>query len=195
MVKLMIEGHGSRGRRRSLYTAPILVLLACAAGADDSAQPAGAFHDNAVPGSATVPGPQSGAGAGAAKVPPPSRYAPARFAGRAGVFYETVWGIDSISVRLVESGELVRFTYRVLDPAKAKLLNDKRAEATLEDPKAGVSLVVPVMEKVGQLRQTSDQQAGRSYWMTFSNKGRYVARGDRVDVVIGAFRANNLVVD
>ena len=91
--------------------------------------------------------------------------------------------------------ELVRFSYRVLDPEKAKVLNDKQAEATLDDPKAGVSLVVPKMEKVGQLRQTSAPEAGRSYWMTFSNKGRHVARGDRVDVVIGSFRASNLVVD
>ena len=52
-----------------------------------------------------------------------------------------------------------------------------------------------VLEKVGQLRQTATQEAGRSYWMTFSNKGRRVKRGDRVDVLIGPFRANNLVVD
>jgi hypothetical protein len=31
--------------------------------------------------------------------------------------------------------------------------------------------------------------------MAFSNKGRVVKRGDRVDVVIGAFRAENLIVD
>jgi hypothetical protein len=31
--------------------------------------------------------------------------------------------------------------------------------------------------------------------MAFSNKGRHVAHGDRVDVVIGTFRASNLVVD
>jgi hypothetical protein len=98
-------------------------------------------------------------------------------------------------VRLVESGELVRFSFRVLDPAKARVLNDKQTEARLEDPRAGVSLSVPVMEKVGQLRQTTVPEAGRAYWMTFSNKGRVVTRGDHVDVVIGQFRANNLVVD
>jgi hypothetical protein len=75
------------------------------------------------------------------------------------------------------------------------MLNDKQSEAKLDDPKAGVSLVVPTMEKVGPLRQTQAPEAGRSYWMTFSNKGRNVKRGDRVDVLIGAFRANNLVVD
>lgn len=124
-----------------------------------------------------------------------SPYSPDRFAGRAGLNYRLIWGIDSITVRLVESGELVRFTYRVLDPSKAQVLNNKETAATLDDPKAGVSLLVPTMEKVGQLRQTSAPEAGRSYWVTFSNKGRRVKRNDRVDVVIGQFRANNLVVD
>jgi hypothetical protein len=125
----------------------------------------------------------------------PSRYTPDRFAGRAGLSYRSNWGIDSIFVRLVESGELIRFTYRVLDPAKAQVLNDKQAQATMDDPKAGVSLLVPTMEKVGALRQTATPEAGRSYWVTFSNKGRRVKKGDRVDVVIGQFKASNLVVD
>jgi hypothetical protein len=127
--------------------------------------------------------------------PHPSRYHPDRFAGRAGKYYELFWGIDSIKVKLVESGELVRFSYRVLDPDKAKALNDKASAPALNDPQAHVSLVVPTMEKVGPLRQSTAPEAGRSYWMTFSNKGRPVARGHRVDVVIGPFKAENLVVD
>ena len=139
--------------------------------------------------------PLPSAASGAKSNPGRSPYAPDRFAGRAGLSYRLNWGIDSLSVRMVESGELVRFTYRVLDPSRSQVLNDKQAEAKMDDPKAGVSLVVPTMEKVGQLRQTSTPEAGRSYWMTFSNKGRRVKRGDRVDVLIGPFRANNLVVD
>jgi len=65
----------------------------------------------------------------------------------------------------------------------------------LIDPKAGVQLVVPSMEKIGQLRQSSTPEVGKSYWMAFSNKGRLVKRGDRVNVVIGKFRADGLVVD
>jgi hypothetical protein len=125
----------------------------------------------------------------------PSHYLPNRFAGRAGIYYKTVWGVDMLSVKWTESGELVRFTYRVLDPEKARLLNDKTVAPSLEDPQASVSLVVPVMEKVGQLRQSAPPEAGKSYWMTFSNVGRRVKRGDRVNVVIGTFRAENLVVD
>jgi hypothetical protein len=126
---------------------------------------------------------------------PPSHYLPSRFAGRAGAYYKVVWGIDSLSVKWTESGEVIRFAWRVLDPELAKVLNDKTIEPSLIDPKAGVSLVVPQLEKIGQLRQSQKPEAGRSYWMAFSNKGRPVKRGDRVEVVIGPFRAENLVVD
>jgi len=125
----------------------------------------------------------------------PSRYRPDRFAGKAGRFYRLVWGIDSPSVKLAESDELVRFTWRVLDPEKAQVLNNKALAPTLIDPQAGVSLTVPAMEKIGQLRQSAAAEAGRSYWMVFSNKGRLVKRGDRVQVVIGEFRADGLAVD
>jgi hypothetical protein len=125
----------------------------------------------------------------------PVRYRPERFAGRAGRYYPLVWGVDSLSVKLVESGEVVRFTYRVLDPDKARALNDKKNEPSLVAPRAGVRLVVPNMEKIGQLRQSAAPEAGKAYWMAFSNKGRPVKKGDRVDVVIGFFRAQGLVVD
>ena len=124
-----------------------------------------------------------------------SRYQPDRFAGRAGKYYELVWGVDSLGLRAVESGEVIRFSYRVLDPNKAKILNDKKSEPSLIDPKAKVKLVVPSLEQVGQLRQSSTPEAGKSYWMAFSNKGRLVKRGDHVTVVIGKFRAEGLVVD
>jgi hypothetical protein len=120
---------------------------------------------------------------------------PNRFSRRAQMYYEGVWGVDSLTVRWAESGEIVRFSWRVLDAGKAKALNDKKSEPMLTDAQAGVSLVVPSMEKVGQLRQSSTPEAGKSYWMAFSNKGRRVKRGDRVSVVIGQFRADGLVVD
>jgi hypothetical protein len=125
----------------------------------------------------------------------PSRYLPNRFAGKAGRYYKLVWGIDAPSVKWAESGEMIRFSWRVVDPERAGVLNDKKIEPSLIDPKAGVSLVVPVMDKIGQLRQSAPPEVGKSYWMAFSNKGRLVKRGDRVDVVIGPFRAENLVVD
>ena len=124
---------------------------------------------------------------------------PARFhrtaqAESARRFYAAIWGVDSLSVKSAESGEMIRFTYRVLDPEKAKVLNEKQNEPFLIDPKAGVKLVVPEMDKVGKLRQSSTPIAGKVYWMAFSNKGEYVKPGDRVNVVIGQFRVEGLVV-
>ena len=138
---------------------------------------------------AVPPGGSSAAGS-------PVRYLPYKFSRRALMFYEGAWGVDSLSVKWAESGEMIRFSWRVLDPEKAKPLNDKKTAPSLEDPQAGVSLVVPQLEKVGQLRQaTQNIEAGKSYWMAFSNKGRRVKKGDRVNVVIGQFRANGLVVE
>lgn len=123
------------------------------------------------------------------------RYQPERFAGRAGTYYRMMWGVDGLLVKWTESGEVIRFSYHVLDPEKAKTLNEKQFEPSLIDPQAGVSLVVPTMDKIGKLRQSSTPEAGKSYWMAFSNKGRLVKRGHRVSVVIGKFRADGLVVD
>ena len=124
-----------------------------------------------------------------------SRYRPERFAGRAGSYYRLVWGVDTLGVKWGESGEVIRFSYRVLDADKARILNDKKNEPSLIDPQAGVKLVVPSLENVGQLRQSAPPEGGKSYWMVFSNKGRLVKRGDHVSVVIGAFHADGLVVD
>jgi hypothetical protein len=124
-----------------------------------------------------------------------SRYRSNRLPRRATMYYAGYWGVDSLNVKWAESGEIIRFTYHVLDADKAKPLNDKKAEPLLIDPQAGVKLVVPVMEKVGQLRQSSTPEAGKSYWMAFSNSGRRVKRGDHVNVVIGQFHANGLVVE
>jgi hypothetical protein len=123
-----------------------------------------------------------------------THYAPNPLSPRANLHYDLMWGVDSFTVKSVEAGEMIRFTYRVVDPGKAAVLNDKKNEPSLIDPKAGVKLVVPEMDKVGKLRQSSTPIAGKTYWMAFSNKGRHVKPGDRVDVVIGQFRAGGLVV-
>jgi len=45
---------------------------------------------------------------------------------RAEMYYEGLWGVSELRAKVAESGELIRFNYRVLDPAKAAALNDKR---------------------------------------------------------------------
>jgi hypothetical protein len=114
---------------------------------------------------------------------------------RKAAYFGLVWGVDSFYVKAVESGELIRFGSRVLDADEARKLNNKDVEAFLISPAAHVRLVVPSLEKVGQLRQVGTPEVGRSYWMAFSNPGRPAMRGDRVDVVIGPFHAEGLIVE
>jgi hypothetical protein len=47
------------------------------------------------------------------------------------MYYEGVWGVGELRVKMAESGELIRFNYRVLDPEKAAALNDKNVEPGL----------------------------------------------------------------
>jgi len=110
-------------------------------------------------------------------------------------YYQQVWGIDVIGVKPVSSGTLIRFSYRVVDATKAATINDKKSTPYLIDQVSGSALIVPTMEKVGQLRQSPAPENGREYWMLFSNKGDVVRPGSRVDVVIGSFRATGLVVE
>jgi hypothetical protein len=142
------------------------------------------------PAGTTAPAGKHSAAAGA-----PFRNQPVRMANRARAYYGLVWGVESLSVKAVESGEIIRFIYHVIDADKAKILNDKKLEPALIDPEKGVKLVVPSLEQVGFLRQTSKPVQGKSYWMAFSNSGRLVRRGDRVNIVIGQFHADNLVVE
>lgn len=114
---------------------------------------------------------------------------------RAEMFYQGVWGVDELHVKVAESGEMIRFNYRVLDPAKAAPLNDKKMDPALFDLQAGIKLSVPQMEKVGKLRQESTPKPGMNYWMAFANPTLAVKRGHRVNIVIGSFTATNLLVE
>ena len=123
------------------------------------------------------------------------QYRPNHVPKRAGEFYDLMWGVDSLSIKAVESGALIRFSYRILDPVKAAILNDKKVEAYLDLPSVHARLTIPSLEKVGQLRQGTAEEAGKSYWMAFSNPRRTVKRGDHVNVVIGRFHADGLIVE
>ena len=114
---------------------------------------------------------------------------------RAAAMYRRLWGIDNIMLKATASGSVVRFSYLVVDANKAKVLNDKKEDPYLLVQKNGAKLEVPATEKVGKLRQTATPENGREYWMVFQNASHTVQPGDRVDIVIGLFRADGLVVE
>lgn len=140
------------------------------------------------------------ASAAAAVAPPTatrktSPYHPPTVPSSAKGYYQSVWGVDNLLVQWTASGNLIRFSYRVTNPARAKGLNDKLATPYLFGQRSHAMLQIPVMEKIGQLRQTGTPEVGKQYWMVFSNKGNLVKSGDRVDVMIGSFHAEGLLVE
>jgi hypothetical protein len=115
--------------------------------------------------------------------------------GKARNYYITAFGVENLHVSYTASGNLIRFTYRVAEPERAKVLADKRNAAYLVGQRSRAVLQVPVMDKVGMLRQAATPVPGQEYWMVFSNKGNLVRQGDRVNVVIGSFHADGLMVE
>jgi len=147
---------------------------------------------------AAEPAPQTGAPVKAdASAPRPktSPFRQQRESTKAENYYLSRWGIDELRVRSTNAGNLIRFSYRVVNAELATPLNDKRNTPAMVSQRARVVLKVPVMEKVGALRQSMPPEAGKDYWMVFSNKGNFVKPGDRVDVLIGNFHADGLMVD
>lgn len=114
---------------------------------------------------------------------------------RHGTFFRRNWGVEIVGVRRVSSGLMLRFDYRVVDPARAVALNDKKARPYLLDEATATALAVPAMENVGELRQVAPYQPNRTYFMIFGNPGGLVKRGGRVTFVMGNLRAEGLIVE
>lgn len=156
-------------------------------------------------GLASAPGSSAGAGAGprpegagsrrlAAKPPGPERAGPA--SARRGLYYQRNWGVELIGIKAVASGYMLRLDYRVVDPAKAAALGDRKVRPYLIDEATRTALAVPAMEKIGELRQVpSAPVPNRVYFIIFGNPGRLVKPGGRVSLVAGNLRADGLVVE
>lgn len=158
-----------------------------------------ALGQGAAPSPVAIPNPpsevQGVAGGAATAKARHSPYHSMKMTDKAKKQYLVMWGVDKLRVSSTNSGNLIRFTYRVEDAVLAKTLLDRGATPYMYSPKAQAVLQVPVMDKVGPLRQAMSPKAGQEYWVVFSNKGNLVRQGDRVDVRIGDFRADGLMVE
>lgn len=179
-----MSNHRMSYPKRLLLTCWLVGMLATPA----LAQPLAGAEKSGVPASAAT-----------SAAVPPAAAVPLKFnsvtSNRQATQLRRLCGIDDVHVRSTASGSLVRFSYRVVDADKAKILNSKEATPYLVDELHGLALQVPVMEQVGQLRQVSAPQNGRDYWMAFSNKGRYLTPGNHVTLIVGNLRISGLVVE
>ena len=124
---------------------------------------------------------------GDATTPPPQQVAAPNMAQQ--------WGIEVVALRTAMAGNMLDFRYKVLDSAKAASLFKRENKPYLIHLASGKVLAVPVTAKLGPLRSSNKPQEGRTYWMFFGNQMKLVHKGDKVTVVIGEFRVENLVVE
>jgi hypothetical protein len=107
------------------------------------------------------------------------------------------WGVEVIGINLTSAGYMLDFRFRVVDAEKALPLFDHRIKPFLVAEKSALKLPVPMAAKVGAFRPTNrgkNIKADKNYYMIFANPDSYVKQGEKVSVVIGDFRADNLTV-
>ncbi len=106
-------------------------------------------------------------------------------------------GVEFGAVHLSAAGNMLDLRYRVVDPVRAAPLFDRKVRPYLLDESSGAAFGVPDSPKLGQLRTTrrnSDAAADRNYHVLFANPGQLLKAGQKVSLVIGDIRVENLVV-
>lgn len=109
---------------------------------------------------------------------------------------DELFGLHFESLRVNGDGLLIDFRYRVTDPEKAKHVVNRQTQPVLIEPVSKVELRVPHAQNVGTLRQTGTSLiTGRRYVALFANPGRTIKSGNKVSIVMGRFRLDDVVVE
>lgn len=108
---------------------------------------------------------------------------------------EDKWGIKILSVRLTANSYMLDFRYRVVDSEKAAPLFSHKIKPYLIDEASGSKFFVPNPPKVGSLRHTRKPSDNKNYFIIFANPARYVKKGNKVTIVIGDFKVENITVE
>ena len=128
-----------------------------------------------------------------------SAHSPPEFAG--GVASERVVASLGIKIRglvLSSADYMLYFRYRVVDPAKAAPLMDRKIKPYLVVEATGNRLDIPNTPKLGLLRQTprsSSVAKERDYFIMFANPGRRLKSGDKVSLMVGDTKIENLPIE
>jgi len=106
---------------------------------------------------------------------------------------EQQWGIQIVALRMSAAGHMLDFRYKVVDADKAKPLSARQTKPYLES--RGKQFPLFNAPRVGPLRSTYQPEAGKVYGMMFVNSYQILKPGDKVSVVIGDFRADEVTIE
>lgn len=110
---------------------------------------------------------------------------------------ESTWGVTAVALHPTFGGHMLDFRYRVVDAAKAKPLFGDKVKTYLYDPATGAAVGLPGDTSIGQLRASvhNPPVTGKQYFVLFSNAYGQVKHGDRVTVVLGDCRFDDVQVE
>ena len=113
---------------------------------------------------------------------------------REKTYMKRKWGVEVLYVRQTAAGYMLEFRYKVVDSEKAKPLFLRQTKPRLTHVESGAKLIVPTPAKTGALRNSNPPLADHTYWMFFANPGKFVQAGEHVNIEIGDFVVEGLVV-
>ena len=108
---------------------------------------------------------------------------------------ESLAGVEVVAVRLTAAGRMLDFRYRVTDPGKASALLNRRTKAHAIHLPTGKEMGIPRVARVGRMKSSAvEGKRGTVYFLFFDARGQQVKSGDKVTVVIGKHRFEDLAV-
>ncbi len=108
---------------------------------------------------------------------------------------ENEWGIELVRLGLSAAGYMIDFRYKLIDPEKADSLFNRKTKLYLVHQKTSKTIPVYNPAKVGPMRQTAiEPKSGRNYFIMFANPGRLIQPGDKITLIVGDSKIENLTI-
>lgn len=106
------------------------------------------------------------------------------------------WGIEIVRLKITAAGHILDLRYRVIDPVKSFPVFDTKIKPVLIDEQTGRGLTIYTAPRIGGMRQKARRpEAGRVYFILFSNPAGLVKEGNKVTLKIEDVKIEHIRVE
>ncbi len=106
------------------------------------------------------------------------------------------WGIEIVRLKITAAGHILDLRYRVVDPVKSFPVFDTKIKPVLIDEQTGRDLTIYTAPRIGGMRQKARRpEAGRVYFILFSNPAGLIKEGNKVTLKIEDVKVEHIRVE
>ena len=106
------------------------------------------------------------------------------------------FGIEIVRLKITAAGHILDLRYRVIDPVKSFPVFDTKIKPVLIDEQTGRDLTIYTAPRIGGMRQKARRpEAGRVYFILFSNPAGLVKEGNKVTLKIEDVKVEHIRVE